>query len=117
MKLIIIIIDKNSLFDRASIKEMGLCVSEQRRHSKLIENHLPYNANSFSLVILSGRLARIVTTGGEKLTFLTKTVAILQYLPLSSLCPFTKYWIQKASKELCTPLRGSLQASSEIPLS
>jgi hypothetical protein len=73
--------DKNSLFDRGSIGEMGLCVREQREHRKIIENHLPYSSSSFSLVIFSGRLARIVTIGGEKPTFLARAITLTSPFP------------------------------------
>jgi hypothetical protein len=82
--------DKNSLFDRGSIGDMGLCVREQRKHRKIIENHLPYSSNSFSLVIFSGRLARIVTTGGEKPTFLARAITLTSPFPLCFLCTLKK---------------------------
>jgi hypothetical protein len=78
--------DKNSLFDRGSIGEMGLCAREPREHRKIIENHLPYSSNSFSLVIFSRPLARIVTTGGEKPTFLARVITFTSPFPLCYLC-------------------------------
>jgi hypothetical protein len=82
--------DKNSLFDRGSIGEMGLCVREQREQRKIIENHLPYSSNSFSLVIFSGHLARIITTGREKLTFVASAVTLTSPFPLCFLCTLKK---------------------------
>jgi len=82
--------DKNSLFDRGSIGEMGLCAREQREHRKIIENHLPHSSNSFSLVIFSGPLARIVTTGGEKPTFLARAITLTSPFPLCFLCTLKK---------------------------
>ena len=69
---------------------MGLCIREQREQRKIIENHLPYSSNSFSLVIFSGRLARIVNTGGAKLTFLARAVTLTSPFPLCFLCALTK---------------------------
>jgi len=74
--------DKNSLFNTGTIGEMGLCVREQREHRKIIENHLPNSSNSFSLVIFSGPLARIVTTGDEKPAFLARAITLTSSVPL-----------------------------------
>jgi hypothetical protein len=67
-----------------------LCIREQREQRKIIENHLPYSSNSSSLVIFSGRLARIINTGGAKLTFLARAVTLTSPFPLCFLCTLKK---------------------------
>ncbi|MFX0203597.1 MAG: hypothetical protein ACFFCW_46445, partial [Candidatus Hodarchaeota archaeon] len=69
---------------------MGLCAREQREHRKIIENHLPYSLTSFSLVIFSGPLARIVTIGGKKPSFLARAVTLTPPSLLFFLWPLKK---------------------------
>ena len=94
---------------------MGLCIREQREQRKIIENHLPYSSNSSSLVIFSGRLARIVNTGGVKLTFLARAVTLTSPFPLCFLCT-----LKKPDHLLCDELSlrqpGCLQNISDVLL-